>query len=37
MKETLVVLPQGFPEMSLPIPSLSPFPAYQRVFIPSDP
>ena len=37
MKETLVVLPQGFPEMSLPIPSLSPFPAYQRVFIPSNP
>lgn len=34
MKENLVALPQSFPEMS-PIPTLSPSPAYQRVFISS--
>lgn len=37
MKENLVALPQGFPEMSLPLPTLFPSPAYQRVFIPSHP
>lgn len=37
MKENLVASPQGFPEMSLPFPTLSVSPAYQRVSIPSHP